>query len=120
MTQKDKPQIIIERIKVEGKQLVDRVRDILEEGNARRVILKKDERVLMEFPLSVGVGGAAAALFISPVLAAIGAIAALVTDVDVVIEREATEATELPAETQADDEPKAETQASGDGASAGQ
>jgi hypothetical protein len=110
MTQKEKPQVIIERIKVEGKQLVDRVRDILEEGNARRVILKKEDRVLMEFPLSVGVGGAAAALFISPVLAAIGAIAALVTDIDVVIEREATEAVELPAETEA------EEQTSGNGA----
>lgn len=116
MTQKDKPQITIERIKVEGKQLVDRVRDIIEEGNARRVILKKDERVLMEFPLSVGVGGAAAALFISPVLAAIGAIAALVTDIDVVIEREATEAAELPAESEAE----AETEAGGDGAASGQ
>ncbi|GEM_PF-290930 len=112
MTQKEKPTVIIERIRVEGKQLVDRVRDILEEGNARRVILKKEDRVLMEFPLSVGVGGAAAALFISPVLAAIGAIAALVTDIDVVIEREAPEAAELPAET----ETKAEEQSSGDGA----
>ncbi|RMF63079.1 MAG: DUF4342 domain-containing protein [Bacteroidetes bacterium] len=89
MTQQEKPQVIIERIKVEGKQLVDRVRDIIEEGNARRVILKKDDRTLMEFPLSVGVGGAAAALFISPVLAAIGAIAALVSDIDVIIERDA-------------------------------
>ncbi len=114
MTQKEKPQVIIERIKVEGKQLVDRVRDILEEGNARRVILKKDDRVLMEFPLSVGVGGAAAALFISPVLAAIGAIAALVTDIDVVIEREATEAEVLPAESEA-----AES-SSGDGAASGE
>ncbi|WP_457651956.1 DUF4342 domain-containing protein [Rhodocaloribacter sp.] len=113
MTQKEKPQVIIERIKVEGKQLVDRVRDILEEGNARRVILKKEDRVLMEFPLSVGVGGAAAALFISPVLAAIGAIAALVTDIDVVIEREATDAVELPAETEA------EEPSSGDGAASG-
>jgi len=115
MTQKEKPPVIIERIRVEGKQLVDRVRDILEEGNARRVILKKEERVLMEFPLSVGVGGAAAALFISPVLAAIGAIAALVTDIDVVIEREATEAVELPAET----ETRAEEQSSDDGTASG-
>ncbi|QXD15230.1 DUF4342 domain-containing protein [Rhodocaloribacter litoris] len=105
MTQKEKPQVIIERIKVEGKQLVDKVRDIIEEGNARRVILKKDGRTLMEFPLSVGVGGAAAALFISPVLAAIGAIAALVSDIDVIIEREAAPPAQLPDEGAAGQEP---------------
>lgn len=92
----------MERIRVEGKQLVEKVREIIEEGSARRVILKKDGRTLMEFPLTVGVGGAAAAIMFAPVLAAIGAIAALVSDIDVLIERDAEDVSELPEET--DDE----------------
>jgi len=88
MTETPKQKLNIERIKVEGKQLVDKIREILEEGNARRVILKKDKRTLMEFPLAVGVGGAAAAILFAPVLAAVGALAALVSDIEVLIERE--------------------------------
>ncbi len=88
MADETKSKLTIERMKVEGKHLVDKIKEVLEEGNARRVILKKDKRTLMEFPLSVGVGGAAAAILFAPVLAAVGAIAALVSDVEVVIERE--------------------------------
>ena len=78
---------IWEEAKVRGDQLVDRVREIVAEGNARRVIIKKDGKSVLELPLSVGVGGAAAALVLSPVLAALGAFAALVTDVTVAVER---------------------------------
>ena len=78
----------VEEIKVKGNQLLDRVREAIEEGNARRILIKKDDRVLMEFPLSVGVGGAGAALLFTPHLAAIGTIVALVSDVHLVIERE--------------------------------
>ena len=82
-----KQQMLVEETKVKGSQLVDKVRALLAEGNARRVSIKREGRVLMEFPLSVGVGGAAAAVAFSPVLAAIGAFASLVSDVDVRIER---------------------------------
>ena len=78
---------VIEEIKVQGEHLVDRVRAIFEEGNARRIIIKKDGRAVLELPMSVGVGGAAAALWFSPVLAALGAFAALVSDVSIVVER---------------------------------
>ncbi len=78
----------IQEVKIKGSQLIEKVKDIIEEGNARRVIIKKDDRVLLEFPLSLGVGGAAAALALAPTLAAVGAVAALVTDVKVIIERE--------------------------------
>lgn len=78
----------VEEIKVKGNQLLDRVREAIEEGNARRILIKKDDRILMEFPLSVGVGGAGAALLFTPHLAAIGTIVALVSDVHLVIERE--------------------------------
>lgn len=85
--QKDKVKVTLQEFKVKGNQLVDKVRDVIEEGNARRIIIMKEGRSVMEFPLSVGLGGAAAAILISPTLAAIGAFASLVTDVHVVIER---------------------------------
>jgi len=89
MINQDKAKVRIQEFKVKGGQLIDKVREIIEEGNARRVIIKKEDRVLLEFPLSVGVGGAAAALLLAPTLAAVGAIAALVTDVHVLIEEDA-------------------------------
>lgn len=78
---------VIEEIKVQSEHLVDRVRAIFEEGNARRVVIKKDGRAVLELPMSVSVGGAAAALWLSPVLAALGAFAALVSDVSIIVER---------------------------------
>ena len=86
MIDQEQAKVRIQEFKVRGGQLVDKVREVVEEGNARRVIIKKEDRVLLEFPLSVGVGGAAAALLLAPTLAAVGAIAALVTDVHVIIE----------------------------------
>jgi hypothetical protein len=68
-------------------QLKAKVTELIEEGNARRVTIKKDGRTLVEFPLAVGVGGAAAALLISAPLTAIGALAALIAEVQVIIER---------------------------------
>jgi hypothetical protein len=78
----------IEEIKLAGNQLVDRVRDLIEEGNVRHIRIKKDERVLLEVPMTVGVGAGAAAVLLSPMLAALGALAALVTDITLVVERD--------------------------------
>ncbi len=89
MTDTEKHRISFEEIKVKGSELVDKVRDIIEEGNAGRIIIKKDDKTVMELPLSVGVGGMTAAILFAPVLAAVGAFAALVSDVRVIIEREA-------------------------------
>ncbi len=91
----------IEEIKLASNQLVDRVRDLIEEGNVRHLRIKKDDRVLLEIPLTVGVGAGAAAVFISPMLAAIGALAALVTDITLVVERDLDAATGEPTETPA-------------------
>lgn len=88
MTGTDRVKISMEEIKVKGNQLVDKIKEVVEEGNARKVSIRKDDRTLLEFPLTVGVGGATAAIFFTPVLAAVGALAALVTDVEVVVERE--------------------------------
>jgi hypothetical protein len=72
-----------ESFKVAADQLVDAVRKLLHEGNVRRVIIAQDGRTIAEFPLTVGVIGAV----LAPMLAAVGAIAAVVTDCTVVVER---------------------------------
>ncbi|PIQ62872.1 MAG: hypothetical protein COV99_04935 [Bacteroidetes bacterium CG12_big_fil_rev_8_21_14_0_65_60_17] len=82
----------IDEMKVKGNNLVSKVKELIEEGNTRRVSIRKDGRTLLEVPLSVGVGGATAAIMFTPVIAAVGALAALVTDVDVVVERAVTPA----------------------------
>ena len=78
----------IEEFKLASNQLVDRVRDLIEEGNVRHVKIKKEGRVLLEVPMTVGVGAGAAAVLFTPVLAAVGALAALRTDVTLVVERD--------------------------------
>ncbi len=73
-----------ETTKVQGGELVDKVRALLHEGNVRRIVIKQKERSIAEFPLSAGVVG----VVFAPVLAAVGAIAALVTDCSIAVERE--------------------------------
>ena len=87
----DEGKVVADEMKVKGGQLVDRVREIIDEGKARRIIIRRDDRTLAEFPLLVGAGGTVAALWLMPTLAAVGAIAALVSDVTVVIERDASD-----------------------------
>jgi hypothetical protein len=82
-----------ETFKVEGGQLLDKVKQIIREGNVRRVIIKQGDRVVAEFPLTIGVVGAVFA----PMLAAVGAIAALATECSIVIERSETAAAAAPA-----------------------
>lgn len=110
----------IEEIKLAGNQLVDRVRDLIEEGNVRHLKIKKDQKVLLELPLTVGVGAGAAAVLLTPVLAAVGALAALVTDITLVVERDpdapAANASGKPTETPAS---KPETDKEGAGGDTG-
>jgi hypothetical protein len=74
-----------EEFKVSGEELLARLKELLHQGNIRRVIIKdKDGKVLIEFPLSLGVVG----LVLAPTLAAVGAIAALVTEATIVVEKE--------------------------------
>lgn len=72
-----------ESIKIEGQHTADRVKELIAEGNVRRIVIKQGERTIAEFPLSIGVVGAVFA----PVLAAIGAITALATDCKIEVER---------------------------------
>ena len=78
-----------ERYRVAGEKLLSKVKELLQEGNIRRIIIKNDDdKTLIEIPLTIGVVGAA----IFPVWAAVGAIAALVTDCSIEVERQGTEA----------------------------
>lgn len=73
-----------EEIRTSGEELLAKVKELVHEGNVRRLIIKNDEGVtLIEVPLTVGVIGAV----LLPVWAAIGAIAALATDCTIVVER---------------------------------
>lgn len=93
---KEKAGTAFEEIKLAGNQLVDKVRELIEEGNVRRIVIKKGDRTLFELPMTVGVGAGAAAVLVSPVLAALGAVAALVSDVTLEVEREVEDATDEP------------------------
>jgi len=74
-----------ETFRVNGEDLLKRVKEIIAEGNVRRIIIKsKEDKTLVELPLTIGVIGAV----LAPVLAAVGAIAALVTECTIVVERE--------------------------------
>jgi hypothetical protein len=74
----------MEEFSVSGSNLVDRVKELLHEGNVTRIIVKDDKgKVLLEIPATVGVIGAVFA----PWLAALGVIAALVTNCRIIVER---------------------------------
>ena len=72
-----------ESFKVAADQLVDAIKQIVHEGNVRRVIIKQDGRSVVEFPITVGVIGTVFA----PMLAAAGALAAVLTDCTIEVER---------------------------------
>lgn len=74
-----------ERHRVQGDRLVAKVKELVHEGNVRRLVIRDDDgKVLIEAPLTVGVVGAV----VAPVWAAIGAIAALVANCSIEVERE--------------------------------
>jgi hypothetical protein len=76
-----------EEIRIRGDEMLAKVKELIHEGNVRRLIIKNAEgTTLIEIPLTVGVIGAA----LIPVWAAIGAIAALATDCTIVVERRDT------------------------------
>ena len=73
-----------EEFHVNGEELLGRIKNLVNEGNVRRIIIKdKEDKVIFEIPLTFGILGA----LIAPQLAAIGAIAALVTEATVVVEK---------------------------------
>ena len=73
-----------EEFKVDGAEVKQKVKEIIEKGNARKIIIKTEEgKTILEIPLTVGVVGAV----IAPILAAVGAAAALVTSCTILVEK---------------------------------
>ena len=74
----------VETFTVKGEELLKKVKDVIKEGNVRRITIKdKSGKTLVAVPLTLGVVGAV----LAPVLAAVGAIAALVTECSITVER---------------------------------
>jgi len=86
-TEEDEP-TFTEHIEIAGSELVERTKEIIEEGNVRRLIIRNQEdEVLLEVPLTAGVVVGGAVTIVAPVLAALGALAALLTHVKIEVIR---------------------------------
>jgi hypothetical protein len=72
-----------ETVELKSEELLDKLKELVAEGNVRRVRIRQKDRVIAEFPLTFGVVGAV----LAPVVAAIGAIAALLADCSIDVER---------------------------------
>jgi hypothetical protein len=90
-----------ETIRLQGIELLDRLKQIIHEGNARRIVIKQENRIVAEFPLTAGVVGT----LVAPILAAIGALVALLKDCSIEVERATPESgpeQSKPSDTPAD------------------
>ena len=73
-----------EEFKVSGEDITEKIKEIIKEGNARKIIIKNENgESVAEFPLTVGAIGT----LIAPILAAVGAMAALLTKCTIVVEK---------------------------------
>jgi hypothetical protein len=73
-----------EKIETKGEEALEQLKRLIAEGNVRRVRIRQKDHVVAEFPLTFGVVG----VVLAPVVAAIGAVAALVTDCTIEVERQ--------------------------------
>ncbi|MBA7517757.1 hypothetical protein ES705_09811 [subsurface metagenome] len=88
MKDKKEERTWVEEIEIAGSELVDRVKELIAEGNVRRLIIRKpDGDLLLEVPLTAGVAVGSVVTIFAPVLVALGAMAALLTRVKVEIVR---------------------------------
>jgi len=76
-----------EKFTVSGNQLVEKVKQLIHEGNIRKVRILHEGKTLLEVPLSVGAPATALVILAVPVLAALGAFAALVTECTIEVEK---------------------------------
>jgi hypothetical protein len=73
-----------EEFRLNGGEILNKVKEIIHQGNVRRIILKDEQgKTFMEIPLTVGVVGA----IVAPVLAAVGAVAALASNLTIIVEK---------------------------------
>ena len=76
-----------EKYTVSGKDVLEKVKKLIHEGNIRRVRLIHEGRTIIEIPLSIGAPAAMITILAAPLLAAVGAFAALVTECTIEVER---------------------------------
>ncbi len=76
-----------EKFTISGCQLVEKIKQLVHEGNIRRVRVLHEGRTVLEIPLSIGAPAAAIGILVAPVLAALGAFAALVTECTIEVEK---------------------------------
>ncbi len=76
-----------EKFTVSGNQLVDKVKQLIHEGNIRKVRLLHEGRIVIELPLTIGAPATAIVILAAPILAALGAFAALVTECTIEVEK---------------------------------
>ena len=76
-----------EKFTVSGDKLVEKIKQLIHEGNIRKVRLLHEGRTVIEIPLSIGAPAAAIGIMAAPVLAALGAFAALVTECTIEVEK---------------------------------
>jgi hypothetical protein len=82
--EKHKGKTRFEEFRLNGGEILNKVKEIIHEGNVRRIILKDEHgKTFMEIPLTVGVVGA----IVAPILAAVGAVAALASNLTIVVEK---------------------------------
>jgi hypothetical protein len=76
-----------EKFTIDGDKVVEKVKQLIHEGNIRRVRIIHEKRTVLEIPLSLGAPAAAVTILVSPLLAALGAFAALVTECTIEVEK---------------------------------
>ena len=76
-----------EQFTISGSQLVEKVKQLIREGNIRRIRVIYEGRTVLEIPLTIGAPAAAIAIMAAPLLAALGAFAALVTECTIEVEK---------------------------------
>ncbi len=77
-----------EELRIDAENLIAKFKELVNEGNVHRISVRTDEgKTLFEVPLTMGIAGAAATIFLAPALAALGVIAGLMKQVTVVVER---------------------------------
>ena len=96
--QESKKRTFVEEVEVTGQNLVERIKGLLQESNTRRVVIKSHEgNELMTIPLTVGAVAGGILALSAPMLAALGALAALVTRVKLEVIREEDDDSEAEA-----------------------
>ena len=76
-----------EKFTISGKDIVGKVKELIQEGNVRRIRLIHKDRNLIDIPLTIGASAAAVTVLAAPVLAALGALAAVLTECTIEIEK---------------------------------